>query len=220
MPLLASPDEAGPAGRDPGPMLEEKPGFDRRRCWNVGKGFKPFLACTIGYRRPPSALLQATSHRLIFCLPLGGGGRRPEGGGWSGGGRWGMEARGMRLRPGCTGRYVTGFPRATNHRPQATGCFFDSPDEAARPPGSGAHAGREAGVRSPRALERRGGLQALSCSTVGYRRRPNAFLQATNHKPRGTGYRLIFCLPLGGGGRRPEGGGWSGGGRWDLVCGR
>ena len=38
--------------------------------------------------------------------------------------------------------------------------------------------------------------------------------QATSYKPQATG--LFSASPYGGGGRRPEGGCWSGGGEWDV----
>jgi len=49
---------------------------------------------------------------------------------------------------------VRPYEKMTHHKPQAT--FLYSPDEAAKPLRSGVHAGREAGVRLPPMLKRKG----------------------------------------------------------------
>jgi len=161
---------------------------------------------------PPRASYRPRAARLFLPPPEGGGGQRPEGGGWAGCG-CGMQEQGRKVGAirGAR-RYVTGF-----HRPQAA--RSESPDEAAQPLRSGVHAGREAGARSLPTREHKGveapypfGLYRMSIKVLP---------QATGHgpvclldgsaptwyyAPQTTGHELTLCLPLGGGGRRPEGG--------------
>jgi len=118
--------------------------------------------------------------------------------------------------------------QATGHEPRAA--RSESPDEAAPPPRSGVHAGREAGARSLPTREHKGveapypfGLYRMSIKVLpqatSYRPRPTGLsaswhrlggptgppLRGTSHhKPQTTS--LLFASPSGGGGRRPEGG--------------